>query len=234
MITRYILGDTETTGTKEGAKACEIGWIELDEQAQWTTQVDSLLDPEIPISYGAMGIHDITNEMVAGSPTIEEFFSVDDPSCYGKRIQADRVVLIGHRVSFDRRFIEPFIDGEIQELCTLRWIRNLYPDMDDHKLSTAKYALGLRKNAGDAHRVMADVWVTYDLLLHLLAKTGTTLAELTERSQAPMLIHTMPMGKHKGQPMSEVPRSYLDWALRNMQDLDQDQRFTFEHFYNNR
>jgi exodeoxyribonuclease X len=51
-------------------------------------------------------------------------------------------------------------------------------------------------------------------------------------SAKPMLVHSMPFGKHKGLPMSEVPKSYIRWALENMKDLDNDFIYTFESALN--
>ena len=233
MSTRYILLDTETSGLPPNAGVCEVGWLELSESGTWIKQVDSLIDPECPISSSASGVHGIVDEDVQNSLTLAEFFSESSPTCYGQKITGDPVVLIGHRVSFDRRFVEPFIDGPILECCTLRWVRSLYPYMEDHKLSTTKYALGLRKDAGDAHRVMADVWVTYDLLHHIMGRLSCTLPELVAKSQEPMMLTFMPFGKHKGQLFSEVPRSYLQWMQRELKDLDIDQAYTINYYLNN-
>ena len=234
MITRQFVFDTETSDLPPDGRVCEVALLELNDDAEWIVKAESLIDPQAPVSPAASGVHNLIYEDLQDSPTIEEWFSVDDPSCYGKRIQADRVIFVAHRSTFDRHFLEPYIDGEILEVDTLRWARQLYPDAPNHQLATLKYFLGLPRSTGDAHRAMSDTFDCYNLLRHILQQLGCSIAELAQRSQAPMLIHTMPMGKHKGQPMSEVPRSYLDWALRNMQDLDQDQRFTFEHFYNKR
>ena len=231
--TRFFVFDTETSGLGDDAGVCEIGWVELDAQAQIIGQCDALLDPEGPISPSASGIHGIEDKDVVGKPTIAEFFSVDDPSCLGSRLAAPRIVFVGHKASFDRRFIAPYLDGEVLELCTLRWARKLWPQADDHKLSTLKYALGLRKDAGEAHRVMADILVTYDLLRVLLSMTGITLTELAIASQEPMLLERMPFGKYKGQHPRDVEKSYWRWALNNIQDMDDDLKYTALHYSEN-
>lgn len=229
---RYFLIDTETSGLPPNAGVCEVGWIQLNAQAEIIDQVESLIDPECPISPSASGVHGIVDEDVQDSPTLSEFFSMSEPGCYGLSLEGAPVVLIGHRISFDRGFIEPHVSkqSDILELCTLRWLRNLYPHMDNHKLATARYALNLRRDAGPAHRVMADVMVTYDLLLHIMQRLNCTLPELVELSQKPMLVALCPFGKHKGQPFSEIPRSYLNWARNNLHDLDTDTAFTIRYW----
>ncbi len=216
------IADTETTNAKDDAKVVEIGWMTIDLDFNILEKVESLIDPQAPISPSASGIHGLVYADVASSPTIEEFFSL--PECYGKRLPGP-AVFVGHRISFDTRFFKPFVDGEIIEVDTLRWARAVYPNIDDHKLSTLMYALDLPRTG--SHRVMADIETAYWLLRHLCEATGRTLADFIERSQQPLPVHQVPFGKHKGESMDQVPPSYCQWALRNM-DLDFDLKHAFE------
>lgn len=225
-MTTYLFLDCETTGAGPTDTACEVGWIRTDGEFNILETVESLIDPEQLIGPSASGIHGLVNADVENSPTIKEFFTVDDPSCYGKLLPADSVV-VGHRISFDMRFVGPYFEAPPQEVCTLRWVRKLYPDMDDHKLSTCGFALNLPRSAG-AHRVLADVMSAYHLCKHICDRTGYTLQQLAEASAAPMEIHTFPFGKHKGTAFRQVPKSYLRWALENMKGLDMDMRYSID------
>lgn len=222
---RYFVADTETTGVNADDKVVEVGWIEIDEDFNILSQVESLIDPERFISPESSGIHGLVGADVADSPTLEEFFSLNDPSCYGQTIDSP-TVLIGHRIAFDERFLKPYFTNIVQPLCTLRWFRRLYPGSGNHQLSTAIFALNLPRSAG-AHRVMGDVMTAYHLCKHIADRTGMNLRQLAEASAAPMKIELMPMGKHKDQPLSEVPPSYLGWMLKNM-DLDMDLKYSVE------
>jgi exodeoxyribonuclease X len=133
-------------------------------------------------------------------------------------------------VSFDTHTVGPSIDGEYAEACSLRWARRLYPDADDHKLSTLIFALGLPRSAG-AHRVLADVMSTFHLAKHLCERAGLTLRQYAEASADPFLISRMSFGKHRGELMTDVPRSYLGWMQRSM-DLDQDLAHTIKTILN--
>lgn len=226
----YCFLDTETTSAESTRGVCEVGWIITDDQFNILDTVEALIDPEQMISPSASGIHGLVNADVENSPTLSEFFSSDDPSCYGRKLPGD-LVMLGHRISFDRETIGPYVDGDIQEACSLRWARRVYPEADDHKLSTLIYALGLPRSAG-AHRVLADVMSAYHLTKHICDRTGLTLRQYAEASQEPFLVPVMPMGKHKGEPISEVPKSYLRWMLGNM-DLDFDLKFSVESALNN-
>lgn len=220
----YYFADSETTDAGPTASVVEIGWIKTDENFQILEQVESLIDPQQMISPGASGIHGLVNADVENAPTLKEFFTEDDPSCHGKLLDSPAVI-IGHRIDFDMRFLAPYFATPPIRLCTLRWARKLYPDADDHKLSTLIFALNLPRSPG-AHRVMADIWSAYYLCRHICERTHMTLPELAAASEQPMELAVYPFGKHKGTPFRQVPKSYLRWARENMKDLDIDMSYT--------
>jgi exodeoxyribonuclease X len=225
----YMVADTETTDATDERGVCELGWIVIDENWNIVERVESLIDPQRPISPSASGVHGLTNEDVADAPTMAEFFG----EVYGKRIQGP-VVLIGHRIGFDRPAFEPFVDGEIYELDTLRFVRWLYPDMGDHKLSTCIYALNLPRDSGAAHRVMADVLTAYHLAKHIAERLNVTLPELVARAQEPLPVHTLPFGKHRGELIETIPKSYLRWLINSDMQLDSDYMHTINAILNNK
>lgn len=227
----FIISDTETTGKEDNDRICEVGWVRVDENLNILEQVESLIDPEQLIAPAASGVHGLTNADVAGAPTIEEYFSLDHPACYGHRID-EPVVLAGHRITFDHKRLAPFMPNVVQELCTLRWTRLLYPDCDNHQLSTLIFALGLPRSEG-AHRVMADVMTCYHLIRHLCERTGMNIRQLAEASANPFPIKYMAFGKHKGKLLTEIDRGYLRWMLANL-DLDTDLKYSVESALNNK
>lgn len=228
--THYYFADTETTGVDPSATACEIGWIKTDENFKVLEQVESIVDPEQMISPAASGIHGLVWDDCKSYPTLKEFFTEDDPSCHGKLLEAPAVI-IGHRIAFDVRFLGPYFKQPPAELCTLRWARKLYPDADNHQLSTLIFALDLPRSEG-AHRVMADIWSAYYLCKHICDRTGYTLGQLAKASLAPMEVPVLSFGKHKGTPFREVPKSYLGWMRREMKDLDADIKYTIDTILN--
>lgn len=220
-MTHYYVLDTETTGVTDDAGVCEIAWIEIDEDFNIIETVESLIDPQQPISPSASGTHGLVNADLQDSPTLREFFEV----VRGKGL-AGPAVVIGHRVGFDTKFLPDFVEGGISEVCTLRWARSMYPDHDNHKLSTLMYALNLPKTG--SHRALGDVMTAYWLMRHICDMHGFSLSELAARSKEPLPVRYMPFGKHKGQPLAEVPVSYLRWALKEMKNLDIDLKHAFE------
>lgn len=229
---KFVVLDTETTCAAPDRGVCEVGFAVIDEDFNVLAQADSLIDPQRVITPGASGVHGLTNADVADAPTLAEFFSEDAPGCYGRKIEGP-VVLIGHRIGFDAHTIAPFIDGEVFELCTLRWVRRLYPEMDNHKLSTTMFALGLPRPE-NAHRVMSDVYSAMYLVQHICQVTRHSLRSLAEASQAPFELAKYPFGKHQGESFSNVPKSYLRWARDNLKDIDQDMQHTINLHLNRR
>lgn len=221
-----IVADTETTDADPSRGVCEVGLAFVTPAGEITSEFESLIDPEKMISPAASGVHGLTNDDVAHAPTLDEFFSPASADCFGKRLQGP-VVFIGHRISFDTHTLGRYVDGDVFELCTLRWLRRIYPEMDNHQLSTAMFALNLPRPK-NAHRVMSDVHSALHLALHFAQRMGCDLLELARLSQEPFEVQTFPFGKHKGQPFNQVPKSYLRWARENMKDLDNDMKFTIE------
>lgn len=231
MSYRYFVVDTETTDATEDRGVCEVGWVELDTDGQIIDERQSLIDPEQPISPAASGVHHITNKDVADSPSLEEYFSVKHPTCYGSSIAGNSIV-VGHKVDFDLYTLQPYFDHVPATICTLRWARRLWPEAPDHKLSTLTYFLNLTPNV-NAHRVMADIYATHELLLLILKETGTSLDELAARGMEPMEVKFMPFGKHKGKEVRHVDKGYLKWLLAQ-EGVDPDLRYTAELVMNDK
>ena len=66
-MARYIILDTETTGADEKDRIIQLGYMVLG-----GTQIEVQNDfcsSEVPISYGAMEVHNITPDIIEGKPT---------------------------------------------------------------------------------------------------------------------------------------------------------------------
>lgn len=226
----YCFLDTETSGTADDRGVVEIAWVMTDENFNIIEEVQSLIDPQQMIAPAASGVHGLTNADVADCPTLKEFFSEDAEGCYGRKITGNTVVL-GHRIGFDTHTIGPYIDGEFVEACSLRWVRRLYPEADDHKLSTLIFSLNLPRSTG-AHRAMADVLSAMHLAKHLCERTGLSLKDYAIASQDVFPLVTLPFGKHKGMKFSEVPRHYLLW-MKDKLEMDRDLAASVESALNN-
>lgn len=224
MDIRWLVLDTETSGLTPDDGPCEIAWQELDENLATIDRQYSLIDPQRPISPSAMGVHQITDAMVADAPTLEEFlFEVLDDPFGGER----PVVIIAHQAAFDYKFVKPYISNPGGKLCTLKMARMIYPDCDNHKLQTLRFHLGLEVSR-DAHSAAGDVEVTANLLRRMCHDTEQNIHALFEVASQPTIVKKMTFGKHKGKLVSALPADYIDWLLK-LDNLDENLRYTLEN-----
>ena len=141
----YIFLDTETTGFSP-AKGDSIVEIAIVDEAG-KTLINTLVNPQRPIPYGASAVHGITDDMVRGKPTLGQIL----PAV--REIVSRKDVVI-----YNARFDVPFIPGNLREAeqvhCAMlkfagamggRW----------QKLEVAARHVGHRWN-GQQHRALAD------------------------------------------------------------------------------
>ena len=215
---RYIFGDTETTGLGKDAGIVEISWVETDENFNEAGRHYSLINPEKPIQPGAMGAHGITEAMVANSPTISEFMAEA-----GYPLDVDGGVLVAHNAAFDIVHFAPWMRDPLT-LCTLKAARVIYPEADNHKLTTLKYYLGLEGCHDRAHSADEDVNVLMQLVKRMCQDAECGLPELLHIQNIPRKIHKMSFGKHRGKNLSELPKDYVNWLLTKADNIDSDLR----------
>lgn len=212
----FILLDTETTGLTQ-AKACEIGWLQLDANFNILDEQCYRTDPQKPIETGATEIHGIHDSDVRGKPSNADICAkLPQP-----------FVWIGHNCSYDIRVIGEHVifNGD---LCTLALSRRFVQGTTNHKLDTLKVELGLKRKAGlSSHSALGDCHSTRELLLHVANLTGKNLAELVELESVPKMLLKMPFGKHRGLAIKDIPKEYRNW-LMGLPDLHKDLRYTLE------
>jgi exodeoxyribonuclease X len=214
----FIWGDIESSGLGKNAGVVEVAWIETDEHFNIISRQSSLINPEVPIEFGAMGVHGITDAMVANAPTMTRFMTE-----LGFPLAGDKV-LCCHNVSFDQRFFGPWMDEPLQTLCTLKCSRVLYPDAENHKLQTLKFMFGMTGDHDKAHSALEDVIVMMQLAKQMCRDADTDLNGLLEVQRRPRPIKTMPFGKWKGTKLADVPKDYIHWLLHKADNLDADLR----------
>lgn len=219
---RAIIFDVETSGLGPGSAVVEIGWQEVDDSFSIVDKDESLIDPQVPISASAAGVHGIMDHDVADSPTLEEYMTV----VHEMPFMGEDVMFIAHNAKFDVGYLGQWVNVK-KTLCSLKLARKLWPDSPDHKLQTLRVFLGLPYTKGDAHSAMSDVEVVRQLLLRAHIDFGLSLEQMEAKANEPVVISIMPFGKHKGTPMRDLPKSYREWALKNL-DLDPDLRKAFE------
>ena len=221
MTVQYTIFDTETSGIGHGHGVCEFAYMTIDEDFQILDQDVSLIDPECRISADASGVHGIRNSDVEDSPTLEEYMTIVKDKPFAKP-----TVFIAHNARFDIGFLKDWVNID-KPFCTLRLARKLWPNAESHKLQTLRMELDLPFVRGDAHSALGDVEVVRQMLIRAREEFGYTIEEMIEMAAAPVKIEKFPFGKHKGVPLSELPKQYVTWALKNL-DLEPDLKAALE------
>ena len=216
---RTIVIDTETAGLDPKDGVVDLAIIEIDENFEPIAEFESLIDPEGPISPSASGVHGIVAEDVADAPTLQQFFDTTGAGVYCE----EALFVVGHNVRVDLGFLAEHLRGEVVPVDTLRLARHLYPDAENHKLQTLRYAFGLE--AGAAHRAYGDTLLCLNFLRKMAEETGYSVEQLANLSAKPIIVDKMPFGKHKGLPLDDLPRGYRNWLL-DKADIHDDLRFS--------
>ncbi len=190
---------------------------------------ETLIDPERPIPDVSIAIHHITQDMIQGKPKIADVLPQILPLI-------NKHPIIGHGISFDIDLID--IAARRANLAcqikknlsfdTLRLAR-LYGESPTNSLQQLRMHFNIAEEG--AHRAMSDVIVNIQVFKRL-ASQFKTIEQLIETLSKPITLKNMPLGKHKGRAMKEVPLEYLLWAAR--QEFDQDLLFSLRSEINRR
>ena len=140
---------------------------------------------------------------------------VDCPPHIDFALSTEVLYLIGHNIDYDYKVIgEP----PVKRICTLALSRYLWPELDAHRQSAMLYHLE-RETARDrlkgAHSASCDVENCLVILGHIVVKLGGVetweqLWEISEKARIPTKLH---FGKHRGELISNIPKSYKQWLL---------------------
>lgn len=158
---KYAVIDTETASLNGGV--CELAVILVDENLNVLSEFCTLVNPIRKIMPDASKVHGITDEDVAGKPTLAEVIG-----------ELDSRDVIGHNVKFDLRMLHHVYRSE-RKVCTLDLARATIKDLDNYKLGTVAGHLGFEFKA---HSALDDARASLTILRHCLAQRGQTLEEL--------------------------------------------------------
>lgn len=220
-LPEFLVSDTETVGFKAppppASGIVEIAWTKLDPVTLAVAEVNCYrTNPGCDIDPSASKIHGIYEKDVADAPYVEDVFEPEGP-----------VVIVGHNVPFDMRFMAPYIPNLAGTLCTWELAKRHIRGTANHKLQTLVQAFGL--DAGDAHSAGGDVIACVSLIKYLQDLTGMTMLQMYDSCKKPVIYHTMPFGKHAGKAMKDVPIGWLTWYMdQDPESSDRNLRLTIE------
>lgn len=209
-MSKTIIFDTEATGIKEPV-LIEAAWVELAslDPYEVTNAFEQRYNPGKTIDLGALATHHIMDEELVDCPPAASFTLPDGVE-----------YLIGHNVDFDWEVIGK---PDVKRICTLALARKVWPDLDSHNQSALLYHLEratARERLRNAHSALVDVEICAVILDHICRQLGVkTIDDLHLASEMARAPTTMPFGKHKGMPLTDIPRDYKQWLL-NQQNID--------------
>lgn len=208
MSEAYLV-DTETTSV-ERAEVIELAAIPLD-LTNLTTAVPlpflQRYAPQGEIEYGAMAVHHIIPDDLLGMP----------PSIQAPADLPSMSYMVGHNIDFDWRVLK---QPSVKRICTLALARAVWPKLSSHNLSALIYTFTQDKAAArealrNAHSALADANNNIFILSLLVKELGVeSWEELWEESERARIPTVMPFGKHRGEPIAQVPRPYVLWYMK--------------------
>jgi DNA polymerase III epsilon subunit-like protein len=246
-MAKYILFDTETTGTQEEDRIIQVGAMIVDSKGE-VEVFDELCSTVLPIKIEAMAVHGITPNLIEGKGLFTE-------TSFYKTLQLlnnQENFLIAHNMPFDMGMIEKegFV-SQIRIIDTLRVAKHLLFEQKSKALQYLRYALELYKDEQaeadkynitiKAHDAIGDVLVMKLLLSKLVTLIKeqfpdiNPMVKMEELTKTPIFIEIFTFGKHKGEKISDVcdtDMNYINWMQKNM-DLDSDMKYTLDKIMGN-
>ncbi|MFH1368950.1 MAG: exonuclease domain-containing protein [Elusimicrobiota bacterium] len=159
--------DVETTGLSAfyDDRICEIGIVRTighDVDSEW----QSLVNPERPISSGAMNVHGINDKMAAKAPKFREI---------ADKVQSiiSDAIVVCHNAPFDLSFLNSEFEkcgiapAEFRVIDTLRIARR-YFNFSSNSLGNIAYGLHIEMN--EAHRALADASATQKIFAYMMSE----------------------------------------------------------------
>lgn len=208
MAPRFIYYDTETTGIKaDRDRIIEIAAFD----PVLNRSFEKFVNPGCPIPPDATAIHKITNDMVADAPSFAQIGLEFVEFCAG-----DTILIAHNNDSFDLQFLKNEFGRHSLSwpnwkfLDSLKWARRYRPDLPRHTLQFLREMYGITAN--NAHRALDDVIVLHQVFSYMIDDLSVEeVTSLMSSPTTPRLHQTMPFGKHQGEPLNKVPKSYITW-----------------------
>jgi DNA polymerase-3 subunit epsilon/exodeoxyribonuclease X len=239
-MAKFVLLDTETTGTSEEDRIIQLGYMVLEGKKE-TLVYNEFCSSERAISFGAMEVHGITPEMIEGKLTCKETQAYKALEALN---EASNYVVI-HNAPFDLGMLaKEGFTCKMKLIDTLRCAKHLFEDSEAHRLQFFRYKMGLYQEEASeakalgievkAHDAIGDVLVMKLFLSRLREAVqkkfphDNPVEKLVELTQMPVMIKSFHFGKYRGKKIADVAledAGYLRWMLSNM-DLDEDMKYT--------
>jgi len=217
---------SDMVGKGRPVELCEVGYTDLVGGNVLLDTFASFVNPGIPITPEARGVHHITDrEAASGMPP-------DDARDLLMGGMEPGDMFAAHNAAFERAL---FPGDPYPWICTMQCAKHLWEEeAPGFSNQTLRYWLDLDKEFSDPalamppHRAGPDTFVTAHILRRLLVgRSPETLVDLTAK---PVLLKICTIGDAKGLPWSQVDRGLLEWCLKPGRNLSPEILATARHW----
>ena len=167
----FVVIDTETTGLKVTSEIIELSAIKYS-NFKPVSAFTTLIKPKKEISPEATAVNNITNDMVADAPTINQILPsfiefVGNSNLLGQNLKFDLRFLYKNGFDFQGQKRKYYDTLEIAKSKLKRYRDDNHDyDVYDYKLETLCDFYGIKIK--DAHRSLSDCYATAKLFINLL------------------------------------------------------------------
>lgn len=233
-MTRLCVLDTETTGLDTAvAQFVEIAALVFnnDDPGEMVTMFEELANPGVPIPPEAKATHHIQErDLINARPPADVLLSMFQAMTPTSSVD----YWVAHNAPYDRGILALVNSAFMQYkwIDTVQCSKHLWPEAPGHSNQVLRYWLELDVDhmlpAGlYPHRALYDVIVTTAILRKMLE--SKTPEELYDLSTKPALLYKCNFPKHKGVLWKNVPKDYLQWAVK-APDMDPNVRHTAMYY----
>lgn len=226
---KIILLDTETTGLENG-RIIQLAYKNRGDDSMFI----EYYKPPVPIEFGAMGTHHITEEMIAGKPIFSETVTFKE---LPKMLNDS--VLVAHNAKYDIGILKAEGVETSRFICTYKVAYRLY-DFPDHKLQSLRYRWGVKIDEAKAHDASGDVMVLEKVFEYMLqdymsqnkVTDDEAIEKFIEISNEPTLLRSIGFGKYRGTSFDDLRNNHFDylvWMKNKMEDKSEDLIFTLDY-----
>ncbi len=234
---KIIILDTETTGTLEEDRICQLSYLVVNEQGDIEEVYDDLCLPPLPLKVESMAVHHIVPEDLEGKP------SCIDTKAYQHLLELntpDNLMIIQNAVFDIDMLAKEGFEFNMKLIDTFRVMRAKYPLDGGLGLQHKRYQWKLYQKEQEiidklgvevkAHDALGDVIVLKNLYDYIRNDFENEM--MIELCKKPILLEYMPFGKHKEKRIEDLAlseRNNLEYMMRTF-DLDIDMKYTLDYY----
>jgi exodeoxyribonuclease X len=208
--------DLETTSAEpESTTPVQICLMSQDAAGARRVLLNHLVRPFELISDDASKIHGITNEMVASAA--DAAIVAYTVRLLYDGLQPEYLVTFNGK-TFDEPIIDRCLGGKcfpgVKHIDVLDTVYRYWQNLPGYRLGLL-YEQFVGKSLVGAHDATIDVGATLDLLAAVCKLVSKDFATVHAEMSVPTPYKVMPLGKHKGKPIDEIPSGWAKWMRQN-------------------